>query len=224
MLSYTVKGIVFPTFNVDQTDDLLGLLAQLETIRQHTVKACHHVLRLNESYKNDTHARRLDGFVLLPDDEERILDSVSSWTRQQEARKTYVSLITWSCLNFIHDLLARGKLDEAEKRTSEWYGNDPHQSLPQISFYTDWDEKEKRIVVDRKEDVVLLISDAQAWEKRHGRMEYAQYVKHLRKDLGIDVSHFHKNVGAMADGYLKGVVDLNSRLRGILELGTPEFG
>jgi hypothetical protein len=55
-------------------------------------------------------------------------------------------------------------------------------------------------------------------------MEYTQYVKHLRKDLGIDVSRFHKNAGAMADGYLKGVADANSRLRGILKLGTPGFG
>jgi hypothetical protein len=58
----------------------------------------------------------------------------------------------------------------------------------------------------------------------YSRMEYTQYVKHLRKDLGIDVSRFHKNAGAMADGYLKGVADANSRLRGILKLGTPGFG
>ena len=58
------------------------------------------------------------------------------------------------------------------------------------------------------------------------RTEYTQYVKHLRKDLGIDVSHFHKNVSAMADGYLKGVADANSRLRAILnlKLGASGFG
>lgn len=99
MLCYAVKGIVYPTFIVDQTGDLLDLLAQLEAIRRHTMNTCHHVLRLNKSYKNDAHARKVDGFALLPDDEERTLESVSSWTRQQEARKTYVSLVTWSCLN-----------------------------------------------------------------------------------------------------------------------------
>ena len=99
MLCYAVKGILYPTLIVDQTGDLLDLLAQLEAIRRHTVNTCHHVLRLNKSYKNDKHARRADGFALLPDDEERALDSVSSWTRQQEARKTYISLVTWSCLN-----------------------------------------------------------------------------------------------------------------------------
>lgn len=58
------------------------------------------------------------------------------------------------------------------------------------------------------------------------RLEYAQYARHLRKDLGIDVSHFHKNVGAMADGYLKGISDADSRLRAILnlKLGAPGFG
>jgi hypothetical protein len=58
------------------------------------------------------------------------------------------------------------------------------------------------------------------------RMEYAQYVKHLRKDLGIDVSYFRKNVGAMADGYLEGVADAHSRLRTILNLkhGVSGFG
>jgi hypothetical protein len=57
-------------------------------------------------------------------------------------------------------------------------------------------------------------------------MEYAQYVRHLRNDLGIDVSHFHKNVGAMADGYMKGVSDADSRLREILnlKLGASGFG
>jgi len=99
MLCYAAKGILCPTFIVDQTRDLLDLLAQLEAIRRHTANTCHHVLRLNKSYKNDKQARRDDGFALLPDDEERALDSISSWTRQQEARKTYVSLITWSCLN-----------------------------------------------------------------------------------------------------------------------------
>jgi hypothetical protein len=99
MLCYAVKGILYPTFIVDQTGDLLDLLAQLEAIRRHTVNTCHHVLRLNKSYKNDAHARRVDGFALLPEDEERTLESISSWTRQQEARKTYVSLVTWSCLN-----------------------------------------------------------------------------------------------------------------------------
>lgn len=99
MLCYAVKGILCPTFIVDQTRDLLDLLGQLEAIRRHTVNTCHHVLRLNKSYKDDGRARRADGFALLPDDEERALDSVSSWTRQQEARKTYISLVTWSCLN-----------------------------------------------------------------------------------------------------------------------------
>lgn len=99
MLCYAVKGILYPTLIVDQTGDLLDLLAQLEAIRQHNVNTCHHVLRLNNSYKNDAQARRADGFTLLPDNEERTLESVSSRTRQQEARKTYVSLVTWSCLN-----------------------------------------------------------------------------------------------------------------------------
>lgn len=99
MLCYAVRGILCPTFIVDQTGDLLELLAQLEAVRQHTVNTCHHVLRLNKSYKDDPHARKADGFTLLPDNEERALESVSSWTRQQEARKTYVSLVTWSCLN-----------------------------------------------------------------------------------------------------------------------------
>jgi hypothetical protein len=99
MLCYAVKCILCPAFIVDQTGDLLVLLAQLEATRRHTINTCHHVLRLNKSYKNDTQARKVDGFALLPDDEERTLEFVSSWTRQQEARKTYVSLITWSCLN-----------------------------------------------------------------------------------------------------------------------------
>lgn len=99
MLCYAVKGILHPSFIVDQTRDLLDLLAQLEAVRRHTVNTCHYVLRLNKSYKDDAHARRLDGFALLPEDEEQTLESVSSWTRQQEARKTYVSLVTWSCLN-----------------------------------------------------------------------------------------------------------------------------
>jgi len=60
----------------------------------------------------------------------------------------------------------------------------------------------------------------------HSRTEHTQYIKHLRKDLGIDVSHFHKNVSAMANGYLKGVADANSRLHEILNfnLGASEFG
>ena len=99
MLCYAAKGIIFPVLIVDQTGDLLDLLAQLEAIRRHTVNTCHHVLRLNKSYKNDAHARTTDGFALLPDEEERALDSVSSRIRQQEARKTYISLVTWSCLN-----------------------------------------------------------------------------------------------------------------------------
>ena len=49
-------------------------------------------------------------------------------------------------------------------------------------------------------------------------MEYTQYVKHIRKDLGIDVSYFRKNVGAMADGYLNGVADAHSRLCTVLNL------
>lgn len=99
MLCYAVKGILCPTFIVDQTGDLLGLLAQLEAARRHTVNTCHHVLQLNKSYKGDPRARKADGFALLPENEERSLEFVSSWTRQQEARKTYVSLVTWSCLN-----------------------------------------------------------------------------------------------------------------------------
>jgi len=51
---------------------------------------------------------------------------------------------------------------------SEWYGDDPRRSLPQIPSYADWDEKERRVVADRKEDVTLLISDARAWEKKYG--------------------------------------------------------
>ncbi|KAF9650963.1 hypothetical protein BDM02DRAFT_3111266 [Thelephora ganbajun] len=226
MLCYAVKGILCPTFIVNQTGDLLDLLAQLETIRRHTVTTCHHVLRLNRSYKNDTHARIVDGFALLPEDEERALESVSSWTRQQEARKTYVSLVTWSCLNYIHDLLARGKLGDAEKRLPDWYGDDPRQSLPHRPFYANWDEEERRVVADRKEDVTLLISDARAWEKKHGHTEHMQYVKHLRRDLGVDVSHFHTNVGAMTNGYLKGVMDIDSQLHAILnlKLGASGFG
>jgi hypothetical protein len=50
----------------------------------------------------------------------------------------------------------------------DWYGDDPHRSLPQSPFYADWDEKEKRVVVERREDVTLLISDARAWRKKHG--------------------------------------------------------
>jgi hypothetical protein len=124
---------------------------------------------------------------------------------------------------------------------SEWYGDDPQRALPQRPFYADWDEKEREVVADRKEDVALLISDARAWEKDHGyvwlicpharsvnascsRMEYTQYVKHLRKDVGIDVSHFNKNVGVMVDGYLNAVADANSWLRGILKLGASGFG
>jgi hypothetical protein len=111
---------------------------------------------LNKSYKDDAHARRVDGFALLPEDEERTLDSVSSWARQQEARKTYVSLITWACLNvgpilprvvrvclfslpptvYVHDLLAQGRLGDAEKWVSEWYGDDPRRSLPRMTVST----------------------------------------------------------------------------------------
>ena len=60
----------------------------------------------------------------------------------------------------------------------------------------------------------------------HSRMDPTQYVEHLRKDLGIDVSRFHKNVSAMADGYLKGIADANSQLRAILnlKLGVSGFG
>ena len=60
----------------------------------------------------------------------------------------------------------------------------------------------------------------------HSHTEYAQYVKHLRKDLGIDVSRFRKNVGAMADGYLKGVAEAHSGLCTILNLkpGASGFG
>lgn len=189
MLCYAVKSIVAPTLIVDQTGDLLVLLAQLEAIRRHIVNTCHHVLRLNKSYKNDTQARKVDGFALLPDHEERTLEFVSSWTRQQEARKTYVSLITWSCLNVglppspvfkicadsirqcIHDLLAKGRLSDAENRLSDWYGDDPRRSLPQTPFYADWDEKDRRLVADRREDVTLLISDARAWKKKHGYVQ-----------------------------------------------------
>lgn len=64
--------------------------------------------------------------------------------------------------------MTKGKLGDAEKRMSEWYGDDPHRSLPQRPFYVDWDEKERGIVADRKEDVTLLTSDARAWEKKHG--------------------------------------------------------
>ena len=99
MLCYAVKGIMCPNFIVDQTEDLLDLLAQLEAIRRHTVSMCHIILRLNKSYKDDAHARRVDGFTLLPEDEERTLEVLSSWTRQQEARKTYVSLVTWCSLD-----------------------------------------------------------------------------------------------------------------------------
>lgn len=67
---------------------------------------------------------------------------------------------------------------------------------------------------------------ANAWNVDPGRRrtEYGQYLKHLRKDLGIDVSHFNKNVGAMVDGYLNAITDADSRLRGILKLGTSGFG
>ena len=99
MLCYAVKGILYPNFIADQTGDLLDLLGQLEAIRRHTFSTCHLVLKLNTGYKNDAHARRVGGFSLLPEDEERTLESVSSWTWHQEARKTYVSLVTWSCLN-----------------------------------------------------------------------------------------------------------------------------
>lgn len=68
----------------------------------------------------------------------------------------------------IHDLLANGMLGEAEKRLSDWYGEDPRRSLPQRPFYADWDEKDRRVVADRREDVTLLISDARGWEKKHG--------------------------------------------------------
>jgi len=125
-----------------------------------------------------------------------------------------------------HGSERRGKrrLGDAEKWLSDWYGDDPRRSLPRRPFYADWDEKDRRVVADRREDVTLLISDARAWEKKHGRVEYAQYVRHLRKDLGIDVSHFHKNVGAMADGYLKSVSDADSRLRAILNLKLGAAG
>jgi hypothetical protein len=57
-------------------------------------------------------------------------------------------------------------------------------------------------------------------------MEYAQYVKHVREDLAFDVFHCHENVGVMVDGYLGGVTDVDSRLRGILnlKLGALGFG
>ena len=58
----------------------------------------------------------------------------------------------------------------------------------------------------------------------HRHTEYTQYVNHLKKDLGIDVSHFSKNVGAMVNGYLNAVTDADSRLRGILKPGTSGFG
>ena len=69
---------------------------------------------------------------------------------------------------FIHDLLAKGELADAKKRMSEWYGDDPRRFLPQRPFYAGWDEKERIIVADRKEDVTLLISDARDWEEKHG--------------------------------------------------------
>lgn len=74
--------------------------------------------------------------------------------------------------------------------------------------------------------LVYIFRMPQNVDPGHSRTEYAQYVKHLRKDFGIDVSHFHKNVSAMADGYLKGVADGNSRLRAILnlKLGASGFG
>ena len=62
----------------------------------------------------------------------------------------------------------KGKPGDAERWMSEWYGDDPRRSLPQWPFYADWDEKERRVVADRMEDVTLLISDARAWEKKHG--------------------------------------------------------
>ena len=60
----------------------------------------------------------------------------------------------------------------------------------------------------------------------HSRVEYTQYAKHLKKDLGIDVSYFRENVGAISDGYLKGVADAHSGLRTILNLkhGASGFG
>lgn len=66
----------------------------------------------------------------------------------------------------------------------------------------------------------------QKFDPSHSRVEYTQYVKHLRKDFDIDVSHFHKNIDAMADGYLKGVSDAVSRLRAVFnfKLGASGFG
>ena len=60
----------------------------------------------------------------------------------------------------------------------------------------------------------------------HSRMEYAQYVTHLKKYFDVDISHFHKHVGPMTDGYLKVVADAHSQLRAILNLehGTSGFG
>ena len=60
----------------------------------------------------------------------------------------------------------------------------------------------------------------------HSRVDYVQYIRHLREDLGIDTSHFLRNVDAMADGYLKAVTDADSRLRTILglKLEAPGFG
>ena len=51
---------------------------------------------------------------------------------------------------------------------SEWYDDDPRRSLPRMPFYVDWGEEERKVVADRKEDVTLLISDARAWERKHG--------------------------------------------------------
>ena len=51
---------------------------------------------------------------------------------------------------------------------SEWYGDDPRRSLPQRPFYSEWDEKERGVVAERKEDVTLLMSDARAWARKHG--------------------------------------------------------
>lgn len=81
-------------------------------------------------------------------------------------------MVIWVCPDpvqqHVHDLLAKGRLSDAEKRLSDWYSDDPRRSLPQRPFYADWDEKERRVVADRREDVTLLIFDARAWEKKYG--------------------------------------------------------
>lgn len=69
---------------------------------------------------------------------------------------------------YVHDLVSKGRLSDAEKLLSDWYGDDPRRSLPNIPFYAGWDEKDRMVVADRKEDVTLLISDARAWKKKHG--------------------------------------------------------